>query len=226
MLVVVTDKFEQCACIKFCVKLKKSTTKTLKCFFRLLMNISLDWTQVFEWHTHFKTHLVSVQGDQSAAKCQKMWGKIFIRLILETVTVHREFVSSSSVVNFDFYCNILRFLRDVQWRRLELCCNHCWLLYRDNGPTHTSLKTMQFVIENNMAVILYPPYSPDTESRDFTCFPEWSSGWRMSFQHRIIGSFRWPSGRGLPWCFWGMEDLLRSLCVPKKTVLRGILTGY
>jgi hypothetical protein len=43
------------------------------------------------------------------------------------------------------------------------------LLHHDNLPTHMSLKTTEFVTNNNMVIILHPPYWPDY---DFAFFPK------------------------------------------------------
>jgi hypothetical protein len=70
--------------------------------------------------------------------------------------VHREFVPPNNTVNSDFYC-VLRCLREnVQQNRAELWCNHSWLLHHDNTPTHTSLKTIEFVTNNNMVTVPHP----------------------------------------------------------------------
>jgi hypothetical protein len=34
------------------------------------------------------------------------------------------------------------------------------LLHHDNAPAHTSLKTTEFVANNNMVIVPHPPYSP------------------------------------------------------------------
>jgi hypothetical protein len=44
-------KIEQRVCIKFCVKLGKSTTKTLEMFREVFEERSLNGTAVFEWHS-------------------------------------------------------------------------------------------------------------------------------------------------------------------------------
>jgi hypothetical protein len=56
-------------------------------------------------------------------------------------------------------------------KRPELWLNHNWLLHHDNVPVHTSLKTREFVTNNNMVMILHPPYSPDLAPCDFALFP-------------------------------------------------------
>jgi hypothetical protein len=47
-------KIEQCVSIKFCVKLGKSTTKTLEMICEAFGEHSLSQTAVFEWHSCFK----------------------------------------------------------------------------------------------------------------------------------------------------------------------------
>jgi transposase len=37
---------------------------------------------------------------------------------------------------------------------------------------HTSLKTTEFVANNNMVIVPHPPYRPDLAPCDFTLFPK------------------------------------------------------
>jgi transposase len=43
-------------------------------------------------------------------------------------------------------------------------------LHHENAPTHTSLETTEFVTNNNMVIVPYPPYSPDLAPCDFVLF--------------------------------------------------------
>jgi hypothetical protein len=47
-------KIEQCICIKFCVKLDKSTAETLEMLLEAFGEHSLSQTAVSEWCSHFK----------------------------------------------------------------------------------------------------------------------------------------------------------------------------
>jgi hypothetical protein len=47
-------KIKQHVCIKFCVKLSKSATKTLEVLREAFGDHSLSWTAVLEWHSCFK----------------------------------------------------------------------------------------------------------------------------------------------------------------------------
>jgi hypothetical protein len=53
-LFLIDGKIEQCICIKFCVKLGKSTTKTLEMLCEAFGEHSLSQTAVFERHSRFK----------------------------------------------------------------------------------------------------------------------------------------------------------------------------
>jgi transposase len=46
------------------------------------------------------------------------------------------------------------------------------LLYHDNAAGHTSLKTTEFVTNNNMVIVPHPPYSPDLAPCEFALFPK------------------------------------------------------
>jgi hypothetical protein len=51
ILSTVDSKIEQHVCIKFCVKLGKSTIKTAEMLCEGSGEHSLSWTAVFEWHS-------------------------------------------------------------------------------------------------------------------------------------------------------------------------------
>jgi hypothetical protein len=81
VLSAMDGKIEQHVCIKFCVKLSKSTTEILEMLCEAFgEHSSLSWIAVFEWHSRFKAGQVSVeddnlQSDQAPAKRQKMLKK-------------------------------------------------------------------------------------------------------------------------------------------------------
>jgi histone-lysine N-methyltransferase SETMAR len=76
-------------------------------------------------------------------------------------------------VNSEFYCDVLRRLREnVRRRRPELWREQTWLLYHDNAPSHTFVLTQQFLAKYKMAIIPHPPYFPDLAPCDFFLFPK------------------------------------------------------
>jgi hypothetical protein len=48
----------------------------------------------------------------------------------------------------------------------------CALLHHDNEPAHTSLKTTEFVVNNNMVILPHHSYVLDLASFDFALFPK------------------------------------------------------
>ena len=60
--------------------------------------------------------------------------------------VHKEFVPSGQTVNGEFYCEVLRRLRENVWsKQPEMWKNRNWLLHHDNAPAHTSLVLREFL---------------------------------------------------------------------------------
>jgi hypothetical protein len=87
--------------------------------------------------------------------------------------VHSELVPPDTTINYDFYCHVLRCLREsVRRKRPEFWRDHNWLLHHDNAPAHTPLKTTEFVTNNNMVIVLRPLCSSDLATCDFSLFPK------------------------------------------------------
>jgi len=87
--------------------------------------------------------------------------------------VNREFVPPGMTVNADFYCDVLRRLREnvrrkgpQKWRNQKLIIQH------NNVPVHRSFKVSQFLAKNNKTVIPHPPYPSDLAPCDFFLLPK------------------------------------------------------
>jgi hypothetical protein len=93
-----------------------------------------------------------------AKKAQQVWSSTKSMLIFffnMKGIVHREFVPPNTTVNYDFYFG----------------ANCHWLLHH-NTPAHTSLKSKEFVTNNNMVIVPHPAYSPYLAPCDFTLIPK------------------------------------------------------
>jgi transposase len=76
-------------------------------------------------------------------------------------------------MNAEFYCNVLRRLReDIRQKQPELWCAGNWLLHDDNAPSHQALVTREFLAHKGIITLPYSPYSPDLASCDFFLFPK------------------------------------------------------
>jgi hypothetical protein len=68
VLSAMDGKSKQHVCVIFCVKLGKSTAKTLEMLHKAFGEHSLSRTVVFEWHSHFRAGQVSVEDDERSVR--------------------------------------------------------------------------------------------------------------------------------------------------------------
>jgi histone-lysine N-methyltransferase SETMAR len=83
--------------------------------------------------------------------------------------MHKEFVPPGQTMNGNFYCEVLKLLREkrpVKW------CNNSWALHHDNAPAHTLLLVRRFFPSMKMSHPPHHPYSPDLAPCDFFLFPK------------------------------------------------------
>jgi histone-lysine N-methyltransferase SETMAR len=133
--------------------------------------ITGDKSWIYGYDPETKQQLWQWKSPQSprAKKARQVWSLTMSMLI----AFWCEFVPPNTTINSDFYCDILRHLRENGWRqRPELWCKHKLFLHHDNAPSHKSLKTTEFVTNSNMVIIPHPPYSPDLAPCDFNLFPK------------------------------------------------------
>ena len=96
----------------------------------------------------------------------KMWQKFDNEGML-----HMQFVPPGQMVNGEFYCDVLRQLRENIWcKRPNKWRYNSWALHHDNAPAHASLAVWQFLASTKMTVILHPPYLQDLTTCDFFLF--------------------------------------------------------
>jgi hypothetical protein len=96
-----------------------------------------------------------------------------------------------------FYRDVLRCLREnVRQKRPGLVRNHNRLLHQDNMPACTSLKSTEFVTNNNMVMVSHPSYSPDLSP--WFCFvsqieneTEGTTFWNSVWHPKGIASNTW-----------------------------------
>jgi histone-lysine N-methyltransferase SETMAR len=87
--------------------------------------------------------------------------------------VYKEFIPPGQIVNGNFYCDVLRWLRENVWCKHPVKWhNNSWAMQHDNLPAHTLLHVLQFLTSTKTTVIPHPPYSPDFAPCDFFLFPK------------------------------------------------------
>jgi histone-lysine N-methyltransferase SETMAR len=125
--------------------------------------------------------------------------------------VHRDFVLPNTTVNSDLLWHF------ETLERLELWCNHNWLLHHDNAPAHMSLKTTEFWLTTTWLSVPHPPYSPVLAPCDFSFYPKLKMKLKgQSFEavsdiqresQAVLDSIR----KVTPRCFWCLEKMMEPL---------------
>jgi hypothetical protein len=130
---------------------------------------------------------------------------------------HCDFVPPNTTVNFDFYCDALRRLRENMWRK------HCNFSAATTGsfititrpPTHPWKP--QFVTNNNVVIVPHPPYSLDLAPCDFALLPIWKWNWRDVDLKQCLTSkgnckrYLTALRKMTPRCFRSMEKIMGLL---------------
>ncbi len=94
-------------------------------------------------------------------------------------TVFLDFLPRGETITAEYYCGILRTLKE----RLRRKRPHLWskshdgehrnfLLHHDNASSHTAIPTLALIGESDINMVPHPPYSPDLVPCDFFYFPE------------------------------------------------------
>jgi hypothetical protein len=99
---------------------------------------------------------------------------------------------------------------DAREKRPELWCTHNRLLHHDNTPIRTSLKTTDFVMNNNTVIIPHPPYSPDLAPCDCALFPELKIK-LMGQCFETLPDIQREWQAVLPQCCWSVGKTMGSL---------------
>jgi len=77
-------------------------------------------------------------------------------------------------VNADYYCDVLRWLREnVRRKRPQKWRNQNLIIHHDNAPAHRSFKSFAvFGQEQHDSDPPHPPHSPDLAPCEFFLFPK------------------------------------------------------
>jgi len=62
------ESTEQCICIKFCFKIRKTATETYQLLQQAYGEDAMDHTQVFDWFHRFKEGRTSVESDPRSGR--------------------------------------------------------------------------------------------------------------------------------------------------------------
>jgi histone-lysine N-methyltransferase SETMAR len=158
--------------IAICSELKEQTENDPN-FISTIINVDESWVYGYDRDeaaiiSMENAKFTMAQESTSLKQCQ-----INVDLFDTEGIVHKEFVPPGQTVNGNFYCDVLRRLRENVWRKRPVkWLNNSWALHHDNMPAHTSGLVGQFLTSTKTTVTPHTPYSPDLAPCDFFLFPK------------------------------------------------------
>ena len=148
-----------------------------------------SWVSIFEMELKKDSKEWHPRGSNSdhliKAVCNRSVKKAMITVFFdEDGVIFSEYLPPRETVNVDYYCSVLRRLKEDIRRK----CPALWgrrpdgyrefYLHHDNAPPHTAAITLGLIGLSRIDMVPHPPYSPDLAPCDFFLFPRLKSGLR------------------------------------------------
>lgn len=153
------------------ITLNSTPTSSPLSFLVMILGL-LDMT--FKWRGNHLSWTRQIHHDPRKHKFKTM--KISVDSPPNECIMRKEFVTPGQTVNGNFYCDVLRWLREnVRHKHPIKWCINSWALYHKNAPTHTSFLLQQLLTSTKMTVFTQPLYSPGLSTWFFPCFQIWNS---------------------------------------------------
>ncbi|XP_008294029.1 histone-lysine N-methyltransferase SETMAR-like isoform X2 [Stegastes partitus] len=125
---------------------------------------------VYDYHTETKQQSPRPKKARQVKSATKIMVVVFFDI---HGVVHHEFVPQGQTVTTEFYCSVLKHLREsIHQKRPKLWRDGNWVLHHEDTPAHSALETQELFANTNTIVVPHPPYSPDLSPCDFFLFPK------------------------------------------------------
>ncbi len=138
------------------------------------------WVSIFHQETKFESCQWTVRGGERPMKAVKSNSVCKTMLILfhdAYGVIYLEFLPRGETITADFYCDVLRRLKEQIRRKHPGLWQHDddgyrrVLLHHDNATPHTAVPTLALLGESGINMVAHPAYSPDLAPCDFAIFP-------------------------------------------------------
>lgn len=136
------------------------------------------WRGVYELHMSvlvvqfFQDDWQNVNSDEHSGRPATSRTEKNIFFIYKGI-VHHEYAPPCQTVNKEYYCDVLRHLRDaIHWKRPKLHVSGEWQLHHDDAPAHSAQLVQQFLAKYNIPRSDSHCNSPDLTPYDIFLFPK------------------------------------------------------
>ncbi len=85
--------------------------------------------------------------------------------------IHKEFVPADKTINAEHYKDVMDcLLKQIDHVRWDFHASNDWFLLHNKTPAHNVTSIFQFLAEENVIVLHYPPHSPNLALTDYFQF--------------------------------------------------------
>ncbi len=154
--------------------------RTVPRFLDRIVSGDETWVSIFHQETKFESCQWTPRGGARPTKAVKSNSVHKTMLILfhdAYGVIHLEFLPRGETIDADFYCDVLRRLKEQirrkrpgLWERDDEGYRGFYL-HHDNATPHTAIPTLALIGESGMNMVSHPAYSPDLAPCDFAIFP-------------------------------------------------------
>jgi hypothetical protein len=150
---------EERVCVKFCLKLRKTATKTWKILQQAFSEECMSRTQCFEWYSHFKTERTSIDEYPLSRRPSTSIDNVHIDAVLHLILQNRHLPirETTEDIGISFGSCQAILTEAVCCKRPQLWMNHSWVLHHDNAPAHSSFLVRNFLAKNETNGVPQPP---------------------------------------------------------------------
>ena len=143
-------------------------------FFERLITVDEAWFHQFEIETKGQSKQWCRQGENPPVKAKQVssMSKVMVTVFFDHEGVILiDFLDKGQTINSEYYCGLLRRMREQLWRKRPGKMRMNPILLQDNSRPHVSNRSLQTIAEIGLQTIKHPPYSPDLSPCDYFLFP-------------------------------------------------------
>lgn len=152
---------------------------TNESFLKTIITGDETWVYGYDVETKFQSSQWKTAKSPRPKKARQSRSNVKVMLTVffdYQGVVHHEYAPRGQTINKEYYCQVLRRLRDaIRRKRPTLHRSGEWRLHHDNAPAHSAQLVQQYLAKHHISQLQQPPYSPDLAPCDFFLFPKMKS---------------------------------------------------
>lgn len=143
-------------------------------FFDRLITVDEAWFHQFEVETKMQSKQWCRQKENPPLKPKQIpsMSKVMVTVFFDSEgIILLDFLDKGATINTDYYCGLLRRMREQLWRKRPGKMALSPILLQDNARPHVSKRSLETITEIGLQTLSHPPYSPDLSPCDYFLFP-------------------------------------------------------